>query len=460
MDGARPGGDLVRRLAFRQSVGRMDDSSSGSAQPGTTMFRLLRVRPAFRRLWLAGTFSLIGDWLSLVAVSLLTVQRGGGALALATLLAVHALPHALLTPIAGVVADRFDRRKILVIAPLFQAGLTLLVALAASRGAVGLVQLLLLVRGTASAFVIPAEMASLRHTVEPDELMTANAVVSGTWSLTFVAGMALGGAIAVLGPVPAILLDSLSFLAAAALLRKLPAMPPEESRDGARAGVGELLRSVPADLWAALKHASARPELLRAVFSKAPVAVAGGAGWVVLNLVAGKGAFGAAALTLGVLQAVRGAGTGIGPLVVAKLPVKSGVAALAPHVAVGLALAGMVVFPLVESVPVVLLVVTLLWGMGSGANWVLSSSALQRLSPDRYIGRLSSVDDLATTATMVGGAFIGAAVLENDAGALAAVLGGAVLGLLSWVGLSSVGTSGAAVTAPSSARAASVKADG
>lgn len=412
------------------------------------MLRLLRLRPAFRRLWLAGTLSLLGDWLGFVAVSLLAVEHGGGAVALATLLAVHALPHALLTPIAGVVADRFDRRKILLIAPLFQAGLTLLVALAASGGEVGLVQLLLLARGTATAFVIPAETASLRHTVESDELMTANAVVSGTWSLTFVAGMALGGVIAVLGPTPAILLDALSFVGAAALLRGLPPMPPEGSRDGNRAGLGRMLLSVPADLWAAFRQAVARPELLRAIFSKAPVAIAGGAGWVVLNLVAGKGAFGAAALSLGILQAVRGAGTGLGPVVVAKLPVASRAAALAPHLAAGLTFTAIAVFPLVESVPVALLVVALLWGMGSGANWVLSSSALQRLASDRFIGRLASIDDLATTAAMVGGAFVGAVVLETGAGALTAAAVGAVMGSVAWAWLSTrgVGREGASVS--------------
>ena len=159
----------------------------------------------------------------------------------------------------------------------------------------------------------------------------------------------------------------------------------------------------------------------------------------------------AAALSLGILQAVRGAGTGLGPVVVAKLPVASRAAGLAPHLAAGLTFTAIAVFPLAESVPVCLLVVTLRWGMGSGANWVLSSSALQRLASDRFIGRLASIDDLATTAAMVGGAFVGAVVLEAGAGALTAATVGAVMGTVAWGWLSTRGVGREA--APVSVRA-------
>ena len=66
---------------------------------------LLRRRPAFRRLWLAQLISQTGDWLGLVAVSVVAGETGGqtgGALALAAVLAAHLLPNALLSPWAGV----------------------------------------------------------------------------------------------------------------------------------------------------------------------------------------------------------------------------------------------------------------------------------------------------------------------------------------------------------------------
>src|SRR5262245_15231430 len=76
------------------------------------MLSLLLRRPAFRRLWAAGTVSLVGVWLSFVAISRLALDAGGGALALATVFAVHLVPRAWFMPLAGVVADRFDRRRL------------------------------------------------------------------------------------------------------------------------------------------------------------------------------------------------------------------------------------------------------------------------------------------------------------------------------------------------------------
>jgi MFS family permease len=252
------------------------------------MLRALRAHPHLRRLWLASTISLVGDWLSFVAVSLLALDRGGGALSLAIVLAVHALPRALLAPVAGALADRLDRRRLLVGAALGQAALTLLMALAALRGEVALVQLLVLARGAVGAFVVPAETAALRRTVPEEELLRANTLLTSTWSVTYVAGMALGGAIALFGPAIAMALDASSFLAAALLLRGLPAMRPLGEETARAPRVMSMLAATPRDLAAALRVARSDRSLFQAVFAKAPVAVAGGAGWVVLNLAAGR----------------------------------------------------------------------------------------------------------------------------------------------------------------------------
>src|SRR4051812_27969054 len=162
------------------------------------MLRALRVYPQLRRLWLASTISLLGDWLSFVAVSLLALDRGGGASSLAVVLAVHALPRALLAPLAGTLADRFDRRRVLVGAAVVQAALTALMALAALAGAVLAVQALVLARSAVGAFVVPAETAALRGVVPEEDLLRANTLLSSTWSVTYVAGMALGGVLAAL----------------------------------------------------------------------------------------------------------------------------------------------------------------------------------------------------------------------------------------------------------------------
>jgi len=399
------------------------------------MLSLLRCRPAFRRLWLAGTVSLVGDWLGFVAVSLLALDKGGGAFALALVFAVHSLPHALFTPLAGVMADRLDRRRLLIVVPLVQAVLTVAMALAAGQGALGLVQVLVLVRSAGTAFMVPAEMAALRYTVEPEELMRANAILSGTWSVTFVVGMALGGALAVLGPVPALLVDASTFLLAAALLRSLPVMRAvQDDASPVRAGVGELVAMIPRDLWKALVHAFARGSLFRSVFAKAPVGIASGAGWVVLNLVAAnEKPFGSGAISLGILQAVRGAGTGLGPYGVSLLPREGRAAKVVQHVAIAVAFTAISLVPIAQGAPLLLIAVMFMWGMGTGSNWVMSSAALQQQAPDNMIGRLSSLDDLGATSAMVMGALAGGALIEHGAPMLAVAAGGSAVGLVGWL---------------------------
>ncbi|HEY2510408.1 MAG TPA: MFS transporter, partial [Polyangiaceae bacterium] len=342
------------------------------------MLALLLRRRHFARLWLASAVSLGGDWLSFVAVSRLAIERGGGALALAGVLAAHMLPGALTSPLAGILADRFDRRRLLVAAALIQGVLTLLMATAAARGALALVQVLLLLRGIAASLVPPTEAAALRNVVEEDELLAANTLSAATWSVSYVGGMALGGVLALLGPTTAISLDAVTFAFAAALIWTVPPLPPPVR--ASRVPLGAVLRTIASDLSEAVAHARSRPLLARAVLAKVPVAVAAGAGWLALNLFADRAhPFGAAALSLGVMQAVRGAGTGIGPALATGFVDRGGRKARAGAVAYLVAFAGIALFVRTLD-PVAILVVVLLWGAGSGANWVLSSTELQRRS--------------------------------------------------------------------------------
>lgn len=340
------------------------------------MVALLLRRPVFARLFAAVTISLVGDWLTFVAISVLAASRGHGALALAGVLAAHTLPGALASPVAGVLADRFDRRTLLLFASLAQALLTVGMAVAALQDRLGAVQLLLVARSAVAAIVPPAEAAALRHVVDDEELLAANALVASTWSLAYVGGMALGGALATLGPALAILLDAGTFVASAALVATLPRMRPPPRAEGASGGFG-------GDVADALVHLRARPALLRATLAKVPVSVAGGGAWLALNLAASTfHPLGSAALSLGVLQAARGAGTGVGPLLATALARRGIARSSLAGAAYVLAFSGMVAFAYLRSW-LALLVAALAWGTGSGANWVLSQSALQRRAGGR-----------------------------------------------------------------------------
>lgn len=380
------------------------------------MFELLSRRPFFRILWAAGAISLIGDWLGFVAISRLTLDQGGGPMTLALVFAAHTLPHTWAMPIAGVIADRFDRRTLLLTVPIIQAMLTVAMAMVAMRGALIPLQALVIVRATIGACMPPAEAAALRHTVEPSELVRANALLGGTWSVAYVAGMALGGTLAVLGPTVALLLDAASFGLTALIATRLPSMPPtpDAGADARATQWREFFLTMPRDLKNAFHHARIRPSLFRAMLGKTPVAIGGGAGWMLLNLVADHAKpLGTAAMSLGILQAIRGAGTGIGPVCVAWFTRGATPSRTIERLAVLLSFSSIIVFSWIQSSPVMLLVTTLLWGIGTGTNWVLSSANMQRLAPDDMIGRLSSIDELWTTACMVFGAIIAALLLDR-----------------------------------------------
>jgi len=75
----------------------------------------LRSNTAFRRLWVSRMVSSFGDSLSLVALTLFVADSAGAAFAVAALLLVGDFAPSLLGPVAGALADRFDRRRVLLV---------------------------------------------------------------------------------------------------------------------------------------------------------------------------------------------------------------------------------------------------------------------------------------------------------------------------------------------------------
>ncbi len=389
---------------------------------------LLRRNPAFARLWFAESISLVGDWFSLVAVSALAVSAGGGegAWAVAVTIAVHELPMGLVRPLGGVLADRFDRRNLLIGIHLIQAILTLAMAERALAVDVPSLQLLLLIRSAVSGVDAPARSGAIRRLVRPEDLLSAHALSGSSWSAMYAFGMSLGGLLASIGTPLALALDALTFLGAALMLTSLPSIPTR--------GAGrwrEAAQQTYTDLREGLRLALSNPKLLRAVTGKAPLGLAAGGAVVYLNLVADREAFaGTAALSLGLMQAVRGLGIGVGPwlaertilggqslLPVWRLAAFTGFAGVA-----GVAVAGHFGWWTGFTVA------TFIWGMGTGANWMISSSQLQRESDDTAVGRLSGLDMLLiescfAVSALCAGALVERTHLPTSAAGLALVLG-------------------------------------
>ena len=195
----------------------MADGQARAPSEGSfrAMITLIRSRLDFRRLMIGNMISQLGEWLSYIAVSLLTVSSGEGGVALATAYLSHSLPNALVAPLAGRVADRFDRRKVMIYAYLAASLVTGLMLISAMKGDIWTLQALTFLRTSLSSFGMTARQASIPSLVSQRELYTANALNSLIWSTLFTLGVALGGALGVLA------LALIALLATAALIRGL-----------------------------------------------------------------------------------------------------------------------------------------------------------------------------------------------------------------------------------------------
>ena len=390
------------------------------------MLELLRRRRDFRRYWLADAVSLVGDWLSYVAVAVLVVEGQGGWIALAMVLVLHTLPASLASPLAGWLTDRMDARRLMAASAILRGLLTLAMTAAAQKGSLVLLQLCLFVRMAVGASEHTAGRAALKRVVFPDELSLANAIGGATWSVLFALGVAIGGVVtSQVGAVWALVIDAATYFLSAGLLLRLPSIPPassalsdQENKDGR-------------GLRQALTYAWQTPPVRALACGKLPISLATGGAWVFLNHTASQlDVVRDTALSIGVLQTARAIGTGLGPFVQRRYDGGS-YRGLGAAAVVWLGFLAVAIFSWTDSM-VILLVAAVGWGMSAGANWVNTTTGLLAESPPGMEGRLSSLDVLTQSFGLCVGALAGAGLgewLGSTSWLVGAPLGA---GIVSW----------------------------
>jgi MFS family permease len=344
---------------------------------GDSLLRNVR----FMRLWVGQGISFVGDYVSMVALVILVVEISGSATAVGGVLVARLLPT-LASPLFGVLADRLDRRVVLVASDLARAVLVL--GLVFVRDLIALYVLAFLI-GLARAFFTPTVRAAFPSVVAEGNLTKANAIISGTFSVSITLGPALGGLLVTsVGVNAAFVLDSATYLISAILLSRIPLPRPQGEREGT------LVRELRAG-FAYLGRA------------RVPMALVMGA--FLLNFTTdltvpaeaflARETFGAGSVGYGLLVSVWGGGMIVGSALAAVLENRLNliIIYLVSIFIWGLALVGTGLAPAF----VIALGALAVAGVSNGVDNVATDTVLQRRVPDIFLGRVFSVRFLGYT---------------------------------------------------------------
>jgi MFS family permease len=216
--------------------------------------------PSFAALLAARALSLVGDGIGALALIVYVERTSGTGKSVGLLLLMVSLPS-VLSPLTGVVADRFDRRRVIAGCEVVQ-GLVTAVIVVWLPGLAALL-LLVLVKSSAATIADPATRSAVPALVADDQLERANALLGGLREGALVLGPLLGGVlVAVWNVRGALIADTATFFVGVPLLLRLPQLRPEPAAGmrGATAAPERFFTQARAGLRYAMDH-----RLVRAV---------------------------------------------------------------------------------------------------------------------------------------------------------------------------------------------------
>ena len=377
----------------------------------------------FRRFYAGYVTSLFGSSMSTVAIAWAVLDSGADATSLGYVFAAGVVPQVLMLPVAGAVADRFGRRRVMLAADTLRCAAqgSLAGAVFAGRPALWVFVLLAWLVGTGEAFFTPALDALTVEIAPPGQLGNANALYGLASSATRIAGPALGGVlIALAGSAVVVAADAASYavsVLALALLRV-----PVRATGPARQARRTLWRDM-AEGWSQFRS---RTWLWVTSVQFAFFNLITWAPWMLLGPVMGRAYLGGAAVW-GAIMAAQGAGAiAAGLLALGRRPRRPMVVAT-----IGTFCYALPDLPMALHAPAGwVAAAAFCCGAGSATSGIFYGTALQQQVPPELIARVSSL----TLFPAYGIGVIGYAIDGPLAAAFgpAAVFGvGAAYGLLS-----------------------------
>jgi MFS family permease len=384
----------------------------------------------FRLYWSGQVVSLIGTWMQSVSQPWLVLELGGSAFQVGTVIALQFAPALFLAPIGGVLADRFDKRGLLLVTQalaMLQAatlfGLTF-------SGVVEIwhIQLLALILGVTSAFDMPVRQSFVAEVVPREDLLQAIALNSASFNLARVVGPAIAGvALATFGSAFNFGVNTLTYTAVLGCLLLI---------DGTtlhRVPVPLVRPSIRFSLAEGVRYAVGNPNVLWLLVLLGGMSIFAMNFQVLLPLFA-RFTLGLDAGGFGALFAVMGVGSLGGSLVLAfmgerrprlRLILGGGVAFLAAELVLGLVRVPAIAYPVVALV-----------GLASMLMVNTINASVQRSVPDALRGRVMALYVTVFAGSgPLGGLFAGgvAQLLGPPAGfILGAVLASIFLFLAAW----------------------------
>ncbi len=183
---------------------------------------VLREEKEYRKLFIAGIVNGIGDWFSQIAILTLLLMITGSGLAVGITLAIRLVPFLIFGPIGGIIADRFSRKKIMIVTDIIRAGLALALIFVDSPEKIWIVYVTSFLSSICGAVYSPARNSLFPMLVQKNNWLQVNALEQVMLGVVLVIGAISGGIFASLLGVNAIfILNSVSFLIATIIISKI-----------------------------------------------------------------------------------------------------------------------------------------------------------------------------------------------------------------------------------------------
>ena len=389
---------------------------------------LLRTNRRYRRFWFSSIISQAGDWFNYIAIFVLLTRLTGSGQAVSWFLIAKFIPTTVIAPVAGVIADRFNRKIILIACDVARAIVVLGFLLVREAEQVYLIFLLALVQESLWSFWHPARQAALPDICSQEELSVANGLSGASWSVMLALGAEAGGFItALFGWQAAIVIDSMSFAVSAFIMASV-AIPPLADRVNVKRTFGEI--SGLNDLLSGMKYVSGNRDVAALLMVKSGWALSGGI--LVLLTVFGEQVFsqsGQGGLS-GVLYSMRGAGAAVGPVLAWKI---MGDSTPSMRKTIGMAFfISSVSYLFFSQAP------TIFWAsicvffghIGGSIQWVFSTTLLHRSVDRRFRGRIFAAEMALLTLVLSLSTWMTGVALDSGMPPRSIVI---VLALLFWL---------------------------